>query len=85
MDGPASYLITRQNIVSDAESFARALVEAGSNTDVIVMSSAEIEKACIGLHMEIWQNSSKFNGPTMSKLFPRVPDETGIKHTGNSA
>ena len=51
-------IITRQNIVSDAESFAWALVEAGANIDAIVIC-------------------------TMSKLLLRVPDDTGIKQTGN--
>ena len=61
-------ILTRQNIVSDAESFARALVEAGSNTDITVMSSAEIEKGCTGLHMEFWQNLPKFNSTCVSTV-----------------
>ena len=57
------------NIVSNADTFVKALKEAGTNIGVLLMSPDDIVKYCNDLGVdEVWKNMSVFKGTINTHL-----------------
>ena len=62
-------VMSRQNIVSNADTFVKALKEAGTNIGVLLMSPDDIVKECDDLGVDdVWKNLPVFKGTINTHL-----------------
>ena len=62
-------VMSRQNIVRNADTFVKALKEEGTNIGGLLMSPNDIVKECNNLGVdEVWKNLTVFKGPINTHL-----------------